>query len=114
MTVLVADDYAPFREMVADYLALNGCEVLQAGNGLEVLWQTKHEHPSTILLDLTMPRVDGFETLKRLRAFDPAIRIIVVTGSADAATRDRALAAGAAAVLVKPIDLAQLMATLDA
>jgi CheY-like chemotaxis protein len=109
--ILLVDDNEPFREMLADVLAAHGCEILHASNGLEALLQVKHARPGVILLDLSMPRLDGFETLKRIRAFDPGIRVVIVTGNVDAAAHDRARAAGASAVLVKPVDLVQLVAT---
>lgn len=112
-TVLVADDEAPLRELLAEYLAARGCEVLQAGNGLEVLLQVKHARPGAILLDLTMPRLGGLEALKRIHAFDPAIRVVILTGETDAALHRKALAGGASAVLVKPVDFTRLLAALS-
>jgi len=112
LRVLVADDDAPVREVLAEYLAARGCEVLQAANGLETLLQVKHARPRAIVLDLTMPRLGGIEALKRIRAFDPTIRVVVVTGETDAALHRMALAGGAAAVLVKPVDFTQLAAAL--
>ena len=112
-TVLVADDDAPFREVIADYLRARGCEVLRAANGLEVLLQVKHARPAAILLDLTMPRLGGIEALKWIHAFDPAVRVIVLTAETDATIHRKALDGGAALVLSKPVDFSELVAALS-
>lgn len=109
--VVVADDDAAVRALIGEYLRQRGLEVLEASNGLEVLLHVKRSRPAAVVLDLQMPRLGGLEALKRIRAFDPAIRAIVVTGYAEE-LRDQALAAGAASVLAKPVVLADLMAAL--
>ena len=109
---LVVDDDAEIREMLADYLATQGFEVLTAANGLEALLRVKRERPAAVVLDLMMPRLGGLETLKRIRAFDPAAKVVVVSGSLDSEVRRQALALGAAGVLEKPVSLADLMAAL--
>lgn len=111
-TVLIVDDDVSFREVTAEYLTMHGCAVVHAGNGLEALRQVARARPEAILLDLTMPRLNGFETLKRIAALDPTLRVVVVTGDADPATHRRMLARGADAVLLKPINFRQLLATL--
>jgi CheY-like chemotaxis protein len=109
---LVVDDDAEIREMLAEYLATQGFEVLTATNGLEALLRVKRERPAAVVLDLMMPRLGGLETLKRIRAFDPAAKVVVVSGSLDSEVRRQALALGAAGVLEKPVSLADLVAAL--
>lgn len=109
--ILIADDEPEIRGIINEYLKLHGYAVVEASNGLEVLLQVKRTRPAAVILDLNMPRLSGLDALKRIRAFDPAIRVIVVTALADD-VRDQALAMGAEAVLPKPLRLGELLAAL--
>src|SRR4051812_3151528 len=112
MKVLVADDEGEIRAMLMDYLGLHGIETLEATNGLEALLQVKHRGPDAVLLDLRMPRLGGIEALKRIRTFNPAIRIVVITAEVDTAIHEQARAGGAHAVLEKPVQLPDILAAL--
>jgi CheY-like chemotaxis protein len=100
--VLIADDDDGLREILAEYLASRGLEVLQATNGLETLLHVKRERPQAILLDINMPRLGGLEALKRIRAFDPSIRVVVYSGELGAEVERQVIALGAVAVFAKP------------
>ena len=92
-----------------------GYEVSLAGDGSEALARARAEAPDVILLDLTLPVLDGWETARRLKA-DPAtrrIRILALSAHAMAADRDRALAAGCDAYETKPVDLLRLLETME-
>ena len=110
-SVLVADDDDRLREAIRDYAASAGFETWEATNGLEALWIVKHHRPNVVLLDLVMPRLDGFQAAQHIRKFDSSIRIVIVTGNRSEATRRRVLALGYALV-VKPFDLGALDAAL--
>lgn len=110
--VLIADDEPEVREVFAEYLAAHGYEVLHATNGLEALLYIKRHRPEAVVLDLAMPRLGGLEALKRIRAFDPSIVVVVVTATLDEDVHRRALAAGARAVLTKAAPLEDLLAAL--
>jgi CheY-like chemotaxis protein len=112
--VIVADDEADLRETIADYLAGEGYEVLQAVNGLEALLLVKRNAPAAVILDLAMPRLGGLDTLKHIRAFNSGIAVIVVSGFLDAEARSRAIALGARAILDKPLVLPELLSALEA
>ena len=105
---LVADDDAEVRETVAEWVSLQGFEVSQAANGLEALLRVKRERPHLIVLDLSMPRLGGLDALRRIRVFDPSIRVVVVTGTDDPGATQEALRLGAARVLPKPVDFDEL------
>lgn len=107
--VLVVDDDKDFREMVCAYARHLGRATWEATNGLEALWIVKHERPGLVLLDLGMPRVDGFETFRHIRKFDPSIRIIVVTGDGSDDTRRRVESFGLE-LRLKPVLLDDLAA----
>ena len=106
-SVLVVEDDQQLRRMLLNYAVSLGCQAWEASNGLEALWIAKHHRPTLVLLDLTLPRLDGFETIRHLRKFDPAIRIVVVTGDAGEATRRRVQELGLE-LLLKPFRLGEL------
>jgi CheY-like chemotaxis protein len=109
MKVLIADDEADIRDLLAEFLTLRGFEILEAANGLETLLQVKRHIPDAVLLDLRMPRLGGIDALKRIRSFNAAINVIVITAEADSQLHDQALAGGARAVLPKPVDLSAVL-----
>src|SRR3989441_2958452 len=113
-TVLVVDDDRDVRETLVELLRGEGFDVVEAANGLEALLQVKRSRPAGVVLDLLMPRLGGLDALKRIRTFDPAIRIVVITGSPDPELVRQAKALGAVAVLTKPISPLDLLGPLRA
>jgi DNA-binding NtrC family response regulator len=109
---VIADDEEEIRDLLAEYLQTHGWETFRAANGLEALLHVKQQHPAAVVLDLNMPRLGGIDALKRIRAFDPTIGVVVVSANADDNMRGQAEALGAKAILDKPLDLAQLLAAL--
>ena len=104
--ILFVDDDPIMREFGAVHLSTDTADVALASDGLEALQAVARSRPDIVLLDLEMPRMDGFEVLSRLRA-DPATQhlpVIVVTGREDVDAIDRAFQAGATSFLVKPIN----------
>ena len=112
-TVLVVDDEAEPREAVVQYLRAEGFDTVEAENGLDAPLQFKRARPRAVVLDLAMPRLGGLDALKRIRALDPSVTVVVVSGEADAELTARARSLGAAAVLTKPLDLPALLRALD-
>lgn len=110
--VLVVDDDPELRATVGEALTRRGFEVIEAENGLEALLHFKRSKPAAVVLDLRMPRLGGLDALKRMIAFDPAVRAIVVTEELDAALRQQAIGLGAAEVLAKPLVLPDLLTAL--
>ncbi len=114
-TVLVADDEAAIRDIVASVLENPDCRVLHAGDGEEALAIANREHPDLILLDCLMPRMDGVEAAKRLRA-DPSLStvpIVLISGDSDHDWVSAARAAGMHYFLVKPFSPSQLLQKLE-
>ena len=110
--VLVVDDDPGVRATLGDYLREEGFDVLGAANGLEALLQVKRVRPRAVVLDLMMPRLGGFDALKWIHAFDPAIGVLVLTGTEDVELHRQALAQGALAVFTKPVRVGALAAVL--
>ncbi len=102
--VLVVDDYQDAREMYAEYLEFCGFEVAQAKNGLEALDRAFELLPDVILMDLSLPAMDGWEATRRLKsdARTQAIPIVALTGHALAGHSEGAKEAGCDAFVTKP------------
>lgn len=103
--VLVVDDFEAGRELCAEYLAFRGYGVATAQDGAEALEKAFDLAPDAILMDLSLPEIDGWEATRRLRADERTrdIRIIALTAHALEAERDRALEAGCDEVVTKPV-----------
>lgn len=103
--VLIADDTESSREILRTVLESVGYAVTEAANGLEALERARQERPDLIILDLHMPRMDGFIAVRQLRA-DPdfaGIPVIALTASAMHGDHEQAIAAGFTGYLTKPI-----------
>lgn len=82
-TILIVDDYAPFRDRARSLLESEGFEVVgEAENGVTALRIAKEVHPDVVLLDVQLPDFDGFEVADRLRKLEPA-PVVVLTSSRD-------------------------------
>lgn len=103
-SVLVVDDYADAREIVREILAFSGFAVLEAATGPDALRTALDERPDVILMDLSLPGLDGTEVTRKLRDDERTTNTPVIAFTAHAAEDDkrRALAAGCDRVLVKP------------
>jgi CheY-like chemotaxis protein len=102
--VLVVDDVAHGREIFAEYLEFRGFRVATAADGLEALDKAFELLPDVILMDLSLPGLDGWEATRRLKQDDRTrtIPIIALTAHALAAAHDRAKEVGCDAVVTKP------------
>lgn len=110
--VLVVDDYLEAREICAEYLGFHGYDVVTAEDGLQALDKAFEVLPDVILMDLSLPELDGWAATRRLKA-DPRtseIPIVALTGHAMTAERERALEAGCDDVITKPVVPKELLA----
>jgi DNA-binding response OmpR family regulator len=106
--VLVVDDELDDLELLQAFLMAKGYEVLTASNGEEALQKVKEERPHLILLDVRMPKMNGLEVLKRVRAIDREVGVIMVTAVKEEETGRQALRMGAFDYITKPLDLKYL------
>ncbi len=104
MKLLIADDEPAVRALVHATLEGDDYEILEAGDGEEALEVSRAEHPTLVLLDIMMPRLDGLEVCRRLKAGPETSDIVIVMLTAQAQERDRdhGLAAGADDYFTKP------------
>jgi len=113
--ILIVEDHADCRELLAIVLGRSGYVVIKAGTGLEAIDQARATHPDLIIMDFGMPGMTGDQAILRLRA-DPStekIPVILTTGYMDAKVSERAKAAGATKIMIKPFELEELMETLE-
>ena len=89
-----------------------GHEVLSAANGVQALEVVAAEAPEVVLLDLSMPRMDGWQVLERIRSTRPDLPVVIWSGYNDAAGVERAREAGARAYLPKPVSMPILLEAL--
>jgi CheY-like chemotaxis protein len=113
--VLIVDDSRPIRELYADYLERAGAVCDLAATGTDALARLGAAAYDTVILDLSLPDIDGIQLAQRMRQDHSraAVRIIGVSAHADPAHRLRALAAGMNAFLVKPVSLIQLSSAIS-
>ena len=114
--ILVADDSAENREILSARLAANGYHVLTAADGEEALAVARAEQPDLILLDVMMPKVNGLDVCRRLKADAslPFVPVILVTARGDTQDIVAGLEAGADEYLTKPVDQTALLARVKA
>ena len=113
-TLLVVDDDLDIRDALQDVLEGAGYSVRLAADGQQALESLRAGwHPDLILLDLMMPRMNGFEFRDVQRHEEPLCRIPVLLASADPALPQAARALGVAGYLRKPLDLDDLLGTVD-
>jgi CheY-like chemotaxis protein len=102
--ILVVDDYQDAREMYAEYLQFSGFRVAEASTGNEALSQAFTLKPDLILMDLSLPGMDGWEATRQLKADDRTrhIPVVALTGHALAGASDGAKRAGCDSFVTKP------------
>lgn len=110
--VLVVDDFADNREMYSEYLSFSGYDVIEARNGREALDQAQQRLPDIIIMDLSLPVMDGWEATRRLKADERTrkIPVVALTGHALAGHSKGAKEAGCDSFLAKPCLPDQLVA----
>jgi two-component system, cell cycle response regulator DivK len=108
--VLVVEDNQDNREMVIKVLKHNGYQPIEAVDGYQAIEKAKAEHPDLILLDLYIPKMDGYQVTRRLKSDKDLdhIPVIALTAHAMKGDREEALAAGFDGYITKPINVREL------
>ncbi len=102
--ILIVDDYQDAREMYAEYLKASGFRVAEARTGFEAVAKARELKPDVVLMDLSLPGIDGWEATRQLKADQSTMHIpvVAITGHAsELASRD-AKAAGCISFVLKP------------
>ena len=109
--ILVADDEQDIRDLLGFTLKFAGHDVITASNGEEALQLTQREKPELVLLDVRMPRMNGYEACRQIKA-DPAlkdVRVVFVSAWGQDSEINNGLEAGAIGYIVKPFEPNQLI-----
>lgn len=103
MKFMIVDDSNVIRSKISNVLTEHNFEIVgSAENGVEAVKQFKEIRPKVMTLDITMPLMDGIETIKEIIAIDQDVRILVVSALADKATLIKAMSIGAYGFVCKP------------
>ncbi len=113
--VLLVEDNELNRDMLGRRLARHGFKVAFASDGYQALIAAELDPPELVLMDLSLPGLDGWEAVRRLKANAQtrAIPVIVLTANAMTEDRDKAMAAGCNGFETKPINFANLLGRID-
>ena len=113
--ILLVEDNELNRDMLSRRLQRKGHQVLLAADGMQALLMAESEVPDLVLLDLSLPVIDGWETARRLKSSPTTARVplIALTAHAMAGDRERALACGCDEYDTKPIDFPQLLGKIE-
>ncbi len=109
--ILIVEDNGDMRDFLRRVLARHGYAHLEAADGIEGMEIAQRDHPDLILMDMSLPELDGFEATRRLKA-NPNVRhipIVAVTAHARPADEKRAIEAGCDAYLSKPYSLREFL-----
>ena len=112
-SVLIVDDEERILNFLKTKLRSTGYDVITAGNGVEALDKIREQEPDMIVLDVIMPKMDGFQTLKELRSFS-TIPVIMLSARGDDSDRIKGLGLGADDYLPKPFNPDELVARIGA
>ncbi len=111
--ILVVDDEEALRTVLSNELASAGYEVNTAADGDEAIATVQNKKFDLVLLDIKMPKVDGFEVLKFIKKSSPALKVIMLTGFADLKNAIESKKHGAEDFVSKPYDLVDLLTTIE-
>ncbi len=107
--VLLVDDEQDFLETLSNRLEMRGLKVSAVTSGEQAISEAKTQDYDAIVVDLSMPGIDGLETLKRIKTDNPNAEIIMLTGHGSIQSGVEAMKLGAGDFLQKPVELSQLL-----
>ena len=110
MAKILVDDAAFMRMRCSKLLTESGYEVVEAENGLDAIAKYKENKPDAVLLDITMPEMDGLTALKEIRKIDPEAKVAMVTAMGQQSMIMDAIKSGAKDFVVKPFQPDRVLA----
>ena len=112
-TILVVDDQSSVRTLLKDYLTSQGYRVVTANDGQDALFVARHEHPNLVLLDIMMPKMDGYQFLSAFRR-ENQVPVIVLSAKEEETDTVLGLELGADDYVIKPFRMRELLARVRA
>ncbi|MCY0878903.1 MAG: response regulator [Firmicutes bacterium] len=113
MTILIADDAAFMRMRLRKLLEEAGHDVIEAANGREAVAKYQEHRPHAVLMDITMPELDGVAATREICQSDPTARVIMVSALGQQAMIVAAIQAGAKDFVVKPYEPERILQAID-
>ena len=110
-TIMVVDDAAFMRMRCKKLLTQSGYDVIEAATGAQAVEAYKENKPDAVLLDITMPDMDGLTALKEMKKLDPDVRVAMVSAMGQQSVVMDALKSGAKDFVVKPFEADRVLAT---
>ena len=114
MKVLVVDDEKLIRNVICEYLTLNEYEFEEASDGIEAVEKVKNTHFDIIIMDIMMPKMDGYEAVKKIREFDKKIPVIMLSARADEYDKLMGFDIGVDDYVTKPFSPKEIIARIKA
>ncbi len=112
-TIMVVDDEALIRDLLKEFLTLQGYQVTTAYDGEDAILKFKTSRPQMVLLDIRMPGMDGIDVLQSIKAIDSRTGVIMLSAFGDVETIQRAMQGGAHKYIQKPVEFGMLLKTLE-
>ncbi len=112
-TVMIVDDAEFLRLRISKILTGSGYQIVQADTGLSAVSLYQASQPDVVLMDITMPEMDGLTALREIKAIDPEARVIMLTALGQDSVVLEALKAGALDFVVKPFDTKRVLETIE-
>jgi len=111
--ILVVDDAQFLRVRISKMLQADGHEVIEAENGAIAVQSYKANKPAIVLMDITMPEMDGLTALKEIRAYDPNAKVVMLTALGQESVVLEAIKSGAKDFVVKPFERERVMRAIN-
>ena len=111
--ILIVDDAEFLRVRISKMLTGEGFEIIEAENGAKAVNQYKTARPDLVLMDITMPEMDGLTALKEIRAFDAKAQVVMLTALGQESVVLEAIKSGARDFIVKPFDRDRVMGAIN-
>ena len=103
-TILIVDDDAQLRQSFEKLLSSEGHEIIEAENGVKAVETYKTSRPDVVLMDITMPEMDGLTALREIRSYDSSAKVVMLTALGQESVVLEAIKAGARDFVVKPFE----------
>lgn len=111
--ILVVDDAQFLRLRISKMLNQSGHDTLEAENGKRAVELYQSDHPDVVLMDVTMPEMDGLDALKHIRTFDANARVVMLTALGQESVVLEAIRAGAKDFVVKPFEASRVLSAIN-
>jgi two-component system chemotaxis response regulator CheY len=111
--ILIVDDAEFLRVRITKMLSGDGFDVFEAENGLKAVASYKANHPDVVLMDVTMPEMDGLTALKEIKAFDTHARVVMLTALGQESVVLEAVKSGARDFVVKPFERERIISAIN-